>query len=66
MKFQSIWYKDDIVKIEEKLKQYEEEFEDKHNVKDIQHDFEFKFCKYSVSLDQDVVRRIEDDEDKKK
>ncbi len=56
MKFQIICYREDIVRLDEKLKQLEAEQAEKGKNK-ISHDFEFKLCKYTLGLDQAQLDR---------
>lgn len=56
-KFQTICYREDIARMDERLKQLEGEHERSRKGQRISHDFEFKLSKYTLGLDQSQLDR---------
>lgn len=58
VRLQSIWFKDDINKIDERIKEFELDYERRNRNVKISHDYEFKISKFSLGLDQEALDRL--------
>ena len=43
------------------MKSFEEEYKKKEKVDKIEHEYSFKFCKYSTEIDPETVRSLEEE-----
>jgi hypothetical protein len=57
IKIQTPLFREDLDKIEERLRYYELEHEKKNKNQRLAHDFEFKICKFTLELTQDAIER---------